>query len=173
MNEPSVKGVRVFQVRGPWKTKSNGELWVLFAFNFLEALKFFPFFSIRGILKHFIGKLFAPDIDGFRVYTVSGLKKGAEGGGEYHKKRQEFLYVYCGKVRLELEDIGGRRDIFVLHGGRVVLVPPGTLHSYEVLKDNSGLLVICNTTFDPEDPRTHDTYPEAQFRALQEKYKKR
>ena len=52
-------------------------------------------------------------------------------------------------------------------------MPPYILHSYMVLEEGSGLLVLANTLFNPEVKETHDTYSMQAFRELQLSYAKK
>lgn len=107
------------------------------------------------------------DIRGIRTYTVRGIPASKIGGEEFHKIRKEFIFVLEGKVEITLEDLGGETETSVITPNQAIYVPPLTLHTYKTLEDNSGLLVICNTLFIPEDQRTHDTYGLEEFRKLQ------
>ncbi len=48
-----------------------------------------------------------------------------------------------------------------------IWLPHFILHTYEVLVEGTELAVVANTTFDPEDSQTHDTFSAAEFREIQ------
>lgn len=151
---------------GPWKSKSGGELNVVNRIP-LSLLKQLGFFDYN---EEELGKLPSEfDIRGLRTYTVRGIPAGTIGGTEFHRIRGEFLHCLEGEVEFVLESLVGEIEKHTLSPSVGVFVPPYTLHRYTATKECSGLLVICNTLFLPEDSRTHDTYPEDEFRKLQTK----
>lgn len=159
----TVDDVQIFETRGPWDTKSGGKLNVLFAMP-LATLKDRYFQYENTELD-----LIPGDIRGLRAYTVRDLPNGRIGGTEWHRIREEIVFALEGSVRWMCEDLlGGQRE-FILDTGVGVWMPPFILHTYEVKKDKSGLFVIANTLFVPDDPRTHDTYSVETFRELQAK----
>ena len=160
----TIQDIRTIEARGPWATKSGGSLNVLMALPQDEATMFFdanhPGFSA-------IEQATGVNIRGLRVYNVSDVPRGSIGGMEWHGVRTEFVSALGGKALWQCADVDGKETEFVLDGTRSVLLPPGILHTYIALEDNTRLQVVCNTLFIPEDPRTHDTYPQAAFTALQ------
>ncbi len=160
----NVNDVIEFEVRGPWMTKSNAELQVLFSLPYSEALKYLEYDEkeLERIQK---------DIRGLRSYTVRNLKIGNKGGMEFHRVRKEIIFGLEGYVRLELEDFyKGKKDIS-LNSHKGIYIPPFILHTYDAVENNSGLLIIANTLFDPDDDKTHDTFSEKIFREIQEQYR--
>lgn len=163
----SIGDVTTLNIKGPWRTKSNGKLRVLQA---LVPEMMRKFLHHRKGGRYVFGGF---DIRGFRIYFITGLAKGVVGGGEFHKVRQEMVFCLTGKVTWLCEDTTGTKKEFMLSpSSSGVWMPPGILHTYEVEKGKVSLLVLANTLFDPDDPRTHDTYPEAQFRKFQAKKKR-
>jgi len=152
---PSVADVQVFEARGPWDTKSGGELKVLFALPLTTLLDCY--------LKYKPSDL-EPDIRGLRVYTVGNLPKGRIGGTEWHRLRQEIVFGMSGAVRWTCEDLSGDKREFLIDCQRGIWMPPSILHTYEVIEEGSSLLVVANTLFVPGDPETHDTYSAEMFR---------
>lgn len=156
-----VSEVKEIDIAGPWDTKSGGRLSVLFGMN-MDKLKdqyfSYPTEAITDI-----------DIRGLRAYMVSGLAKGSVGAKEWHKARNELVFAISGKVEWKCEDINGSFKIIILDEKAGVWTPPGILHTYTALEDNSSLLVIANTLFDPNKPETHDTYSTDSFKELQKK----
>ncbi|MCF8304488.1 MAG: WxcM-like domain-containing protein [Bacteroidales bacterium] len=163
-NPDTVEGIRLFNVQGPWHTKSNASLSVLFAMTFSEISDYFSYDDDELVN-------IPEDIRGLRSYSVTGLKKGSRGGMEYHRIRQEILFAFSGKVKVEAEDVYGNHKEIILDNTTGICIPPFTLHTYEAMDNNSSNLVICNTLFNPDDPQTHDTYAEQTFRKLQEHYR--
>lgn len=159
----TVDDVQIFETRGPWDTKSGGKLNVLFAI---------PLATVQG--RYFNYKnteldLIPSDIRGLRAYTVRDLPNERIGGAEWHKIREEIVFALDGSVLWMCEDIFGNQRDIVLDNGMGIWMPSFILHTYKVKKERSGLLVIANTLFVPDDPRTHDTYSAETFRELQAK----
>jgi dTDP-4-dehydrorhamnose 3,5-epimerase-like enzyme len=44
-----------------------------------------------------------------------------------------------------------------------VIIYPNTMHTYHVDEDDTEILVVTNTMFDPNDTSTHDTYSDESF----------
>ncbi|MGC9048818.1 MAG: WxcM-like domain-containing protein [Patescibacteria group bacterium] len=131
----------------------------------MDLSQLFKFFSYnrkelerlarRGVKKD--------EICGFRIYYITRLKRGAVGGGEFHKLREEILFVISGRAILTFKDCYGGVRVVRLSAKRGVRIPPYILHSYKITEDGTTFLVIANTLFDPEQKETHDTYPETEF----------
>lgn len=157
----SVHEVRTLTSRGPWPTKSGAELSVLFALPLGEALEVFFRYSPEEL-----GRV-SQDIRGLRFYQVRGIPKNRVGGTEFHRLREEIIFVLRGRVHLVFEDLLGHQLERTLAEGDGVWLPPFILHTYEALEDGTDLLVFCNTLFVPDDKATHDTYSNEEFRLLQ------
>lgn len=137
-------------VSGPWATKSGGHLNVLFNFDRAEAREY-----IEGS---------EDEPSGLRAYRVTGLKKGAIGGNEWHKARVEMAFVTRGALTWEITASDGTEStIESSPSTQGVIIYPNTLHTYHVEEDDTEILVITNTMFDPNDPSTHDTYSSDSF----------
>lgn len=165
VTEYTTSEVRYFQAKGPWKTKSDANLQVLFKLPRQElSTRFFHYdpSELRHMPKGF-------DIRGLRAYTVRGIKKGKVGGTEFHRIRHEILLGLEGRVRVECEDVFKRKREFEVNERSGLYIPPFILHTYEAM-DDSGLFVLANTLFNPEDSRTHDTYSNETFHELQARY---
>ena len=160
----TIAAVETLVARGPWATKSAAELMVLCAVPRFPLDRFFAYD------KEELERI-PEDIRGLRIYTVRGLPRGKIGGTEFHRIRQEIVFGLEGAVRWTVTDLFGRRKELTLTPKSGVRTPPFILHRYEALEEGSGLLVVANTLFNPEDSRTHDSYPEAEFRKLQETYR--
>jgi len=163
MKIPLIKDIQEIKAKGPWKTKSDGDLMVAFALSDkIDLPKFFKYNHQE--MKNI------PDIRGLRCYTVRNLSKDQIGGGEFHRLRQEIVFALEGSVQWECEDIMGNKKIITITTQNGFWLPPFILHSYVVLEEGSGMGAIANTIFDPKYPQTHDTFPLEEFRQLQEKY---
>lgn len=154
---PAVHDIKVWDVRGPWKTKSSGNLMVGMAIPSVDLKSRFFKYSQKEL------QMVSQDIRGLRIYTVRQLPKDAEGGGEFHRIREEIVIGLDGKILWECWDLEGRTSKIDITPEIGLWMPLFILHRYRVLEDNSGLMVVCNTLFNPEDPKTHDTYPEKDF----------
>ena len=157
----SVEDVREFKTKGPWTTKSDGLLKVLCAFSQELIDEFFKYNSEE------IGKI-PGDIRGLRIYTVRGVAEKKIGGIEFHHIREEIVFGLEGSFLWRCEDLFGGTCEFTITPECGVWMPSYILHTYSALESGSGLIVLCNTLFDPDDPQTHDTYSSDEFRVLQE-----
>ena len=111
------------------------------------------------------------NIKGLRSYTVSNIPKGSIGGKEWHKARSEYLYVPSGSATVQCIDLAGDEKTFTVTSKQAIIIPPGILHTYTALEDNTKLQVICNTLFIPNEPGTHDSFLPDEFYKLIEKTK--
>ena len=156
---PSLKDVQFFPSKRKWKTKSDGELRVLFQVPHDKALAY-----LETSPEHP-----SPDIRGLRAYMVDGLMKGKVGGKEFHKIRKEFFSVTRGSLDIEVKDVEGNSKVYAVGKGECLLIPPYILHTYTVKEENTSFVVVASTTFDPDDEETHDTYAEELFFKMQGK----
>lgn len=157
---PRVTDIETFPVRGPWPTKSGGALDVLCAMPLAEVQRYLAYDYAE--LAHV-----PTDLRGLRLYHVRDLPSGRVGGTEFHRIRIEIAIGLVGSERWECEDLSGATRRFDLTPETGLRIPPFIMHTYTVGEQGSGHLVITNTLFDPDDPRTHDTYSLATFRELQ------
>lgn len=148
---PTVKDVQIVEARGPWDTKSGGELTVVLEMALSLMQNRYMHYKPAELNR------LPTDIRGLRVYVIRNLPKGGIGGNEWHRIREEIVFVLQGSTRWMCEDIfGGQRD-FILNSEIGIWMPSFIIHTYEVQEAGSELLIIANTLF-PEDPTTHDTY---------------
>lgn len=159
-NPAHIDDVRVINGAGPWNTKSGGELNVLFQIPFEDLLKR----NLRYVDEELI-KL-PLDIRGLRAYTVSNIPKGTIGANEWHRVRRELVFCLEGSFVWTCEDLFGKKKEFTISGNVGVENPPFILHTYKAQTENSKLLVIANTLFNPSDPTTHDTFSAESFSEL-------
>ena len=152
---PSVKNVTEISIRGPWKTKSDAELSVLFALPYQVVTTMFSY-EQRELDK------LSQDIRGLRTYTVKNIKPGKVGGGEFHRIRTELLFALKGEVEVTCEDLQGAIAASTLDQKKGILIPPFIMHTYRALSE-ADLLIIANTLYYTDDPETFDTYERKFF----------
>jgi mannose-6-phosphate isomerase-like protein (cupin superfamily) len=63
------------------------------------------------------------------------VRKGHRLSLQYHKNKDESLYIYQGRIRLELEDGDGRGECSVVESGCCLHIPPLTKHRLEAIED--------------------------------------
>jgi hypothetical protein len=158
---PTVEDVQVLEARGPWNSKSGGELSVLFSIPFPELQDRYFKYDDEELAK------IPADIRGLRSYTVRGIPAGTVGANEWHRVRQELAFAVKGSAKWTCEDVFGNKKEFMVDEGNAVWTPPFILHTYEAQTDATQLLVIANTLFIPEDPTTHDSYSAESYREFQ------
>lgn len=159
----SVAQIGVFPNEGPWPTKSDGELNVLFARHLSYITGLFFEYDADELEK------IPRDIRGLRMYRVDNIPKGGIGGNEFHRIRQEIIIPIRGRLVYECEDLFGQKRNFDLTPETSIWIPPLVMHSYEALEDNNAIIVVANTLYDAADKETWDTYSLKEFYALQKK----
>lgn len=162
----SVDSVKKIDGAGPWKTKSDGKLDMLFGLP-LDAVQELMF----CYNKYELNKL-PSDIRGLRAYSVRDLKKNSVGAGEWHKVRSELVFALSGAAEWSCEDVYGGNKTLRLERGSGVYTPSFIFHTYKVLEDDTRLLVISNTIFDANDEATKDSYSAETFKFIQAKHSK-
>lgn len=158
---PSIEKIEILNGGGPWQTKSGGQLDVLFQLpiDFIQQ-QYFNYEEER--LREL-----PIDIRGLRAYSVQKINKGSKGAGEWHKLRSELVFAIDGSAKWTCEDIHGSKETVILSNGAGVYTPPGIMHTYTALEDDTRLLVISNTLFDATNPSTQDSYTIESFQQLQ------
>lgn len=149
----TIHSVQEFQIRGPWVTKSKASLDVLAALSHEQTSQLFAYDE---------DELSAVDEDirGLRVYRVSNLQTGAIGGNEWHRIKKELVFVTRGSIQWSLRDQNGEtKECILTPNNCSLLIPPYILHTYEVLEDDSEIIVITNTLYNVDNSKTFDTYP--------------
>ena len=104
-NPPSIENIIKIEAKGPWKTKSNADLRVLFAMPQEYLLEFLKY--DKDELKYL-----SRDIKGMRIYSVKGLRKGSKGGEEFHRVRNELIFGLNGVFDIECEDVYRNKKSF-------------------------------------------------------------
>lgn len=161
---PTIDEIREINAQGPWKTKSDGELHVHIKEDYDSIQNFFTY--DQNELEN------VPEgIRGFRIYSVKKCPANMIGGTEFHRIRQEFIFGLEGIVDFEFEDVYGNIKKMEIDDMKGFYLPHFILHTYLTKKEKGIIIIIANTLYDAEDPRTHDTYSVETFRKLQEKYR--
>jgi len=161
---PRVNQATFKENTGPWNTKSDGLLNVHVR-DGPDVIDDFMIYEPSELQR------LSSDIRGFRIYTVRGMPKGALGGTEFHRIRDEKLICIEGSMRWTLEDVYGDKVAFDFKPGDSAYFPPFIMHTYDIFEDGSGFLICCNTDFNPDDPLTHDTYIKEHWDALVKNYR--
>jgi hypothetical protein len=157
----TIDDVREIPTNGPWPTKAGGALTVPLAWTPSETAEFLR--CDPAELQRI-----AVDIRGMRIFAINNVPQGRVGGGEFHRIRKEVIILTVGGVRVDCEDLyGKRKQVALSHRGRSIYLPPFILHSVTFDQPDSAITCVANTVFVPEDPRTHDSYPESEFRRMQ------
>ncbi len=163
-NPFSIDNIVEIEAKGPWRTKADAELSVLFSMSYDQVLSFLKY------SKYELKKL-PLDIRGLRSYFIRDMKKEKISGMEFHRIRKELLFGINGDFDVICEDIYRTKKKFILNPQKGIYIPQFILHTF-ITKEEGDILVIANTLFKPEDPRTYDTYSKEEFMKLQETYNK-
>lgn len=159
MNLPSVNEIIVTKAGGDWPTKSGGFLNVLYKLDWTIVNKLLAYDEDEL-------KKIPVDIRGLRSYRVTDIPQGTIGANEWHKVRNEVVFVLKGRIKWTCTDTYGESKEFILDGSQAVFTPHHILHTYEALEDDSTISVLANTLFDPSDPSTFDTFTRNEFDEL-------
>lgn len=164
IHAPTVDDIQRLDSRGPWRTKSGGDLMQILQLPLPTVASRYLRYDLREV-----GRL-STDIRGLRIYTVQHLPVGEVGGNEWHRVREEVVMTTGGSVRWSCLDVYGGRRNFTVPAGEGLWLPPLILHLYQVNVEASSLLIVANTLFH-DDPATHDTYPLESFSRLSREYR--
>ncbi len=160
----TVDDIRIIETRGPWPSKSGGFLNVLFQLG-REDLEFFLGFDNPAFTE--VEEATGVDIRGLRIYGVKDIPAGSVGANEMHFARNELVSAIAGCALWTCEDLDGNKRTITLDAKTSVISPAGLFHTYRATEDGTRLQVVCNTLFNPDDPRTQDSHGEERFRELQ------
>jgi len=69
------------------------------------------------------------------------IRKGHRLSLQYHKKKDESMYIYQGKVRIEIEGADGDMTSYIAQPGHSIRIPPRTKHRLEAIEDTTFLEV--------------------------------
>lgn len=160
----SVSNVAVFPACGSWPSKSGGELNVLFSRHFIDMQATFFNYNMEEVNRC------SEDIRGLRIYRVKNIPKDGVGGKEFHRVRHEIILCVNGGFVYKCEDLYGQEKEFVLTPEVILWIPPFVMHTYTATADKNSLIVLTNTQYDQDDPKTHDRYSPEEFYKLQKEF---
>ncbi len=84
------------------------------------------------------------------------VKKGHRISLQYHREKDESIYIYAGKALLEIEGSDGQLISVVAQAGYSVRIPPLTKHRLEAIEDTTFFEVSTPELEDVE--RLEDDY---------------
>jgi len=65
------------------------------------------------------------------------IKKGHRVSLQYHEKKDESMYIYQGKVKIEIEGADGGMTSYIAQPGHSIRIPPPTKHRLEAIEDTT------------------------------------
>jgi mannose-6-phosphate isomerase-like protein (cupin superfamily) len=87
------------------------------------------------------------------------IRAGEQLSLQFHRRKDEIIYVHSGRIELEVGEPGRTPDIEVVGPGRAFRFTPGTVHRWRALDD---ALVLEVSTPEPDDVvRLEDRYGRA------------
>jgi mannose-6-phosphate isomerase len=87
------------------------------------------------------------------------IRAGQELSLQFHRRKDEVIYVHEGKIELEIGDPGGPIDQEVVGPGRAFHLAPGVVHRWRALEDT---VVLETSTPELDDVvRLEDRYGRA------------
>jgi mannose-6-phosphate isomerase len=87
------------------------------------------------------------------------IRSGEELSLQFHKEKDETIYVYSGRVQFELGEPGKPTDTEIVGPGHAFRLPPGTVHRMRALEDTT-LLEVSTPELD-DVVRLEDRYGRA------------
>jgi mannose-6-phosphate isomerase-like protein (cupin superfamily) len=69
------------------------------------------------------------------------IRKDEQLSLQFHREKDEVLYVLEGRIEMEIGDPGGPLDIEVVGPGHAFHIQPGTVHRWRALEDTTVLEV--------------------------------
>lgn len=163
----SVEEIYCWPHKGPWASKSGGDLWLLAQFGLQTFQNFFNYDPVELAR-------FPVDIRGYRQYIVDGIPTGSLGGQHFHRVRQSLVQVLSGRILFRFEDVYGNKRSVVLEPNIILLIPPFMYVTYEAAWAGSIFSMTVNTLY-LEGRHLHgcrDQYTEREFRELQQEFRK-
>jgi mannose-6-phosphate isomerase len=87
------------------------------------------------------------------------VRKGEQLSLQFHRQKDEVIYVHEGRIELEIGDPGGALDVEVVGPGKAFRIAPGVVHRWLALED---AVVLEVSTPELEDVvRLEDRYGRA------------
>lgn len=71
------------------------------------------------------------------VGKIIFVKAGYRLSLQYHKQKDESMYLYQGRARIEIEGSDGQLTQSVAEPGYSLRIPPGTKHRVEAIEDTT------------------------------------
>ena len=88
------------------------------------------------------------------------VRAGEQLSLQFHRVKDETIYVHAGRIELEIGDPGGPLDTEVVGPGRSFRLRPGVVHRWKALEDS---VVLEASTPDLDDVvRLEDNYGRAE-----------
>jgi mannose-6-phosphate isomerase len=88
------------------------------------------------------------------------IRGGEQLSLQFHRRKDETIYVHSGRIELEVGEPGRTPDVEVVGPGRAFRITPGVVHRWRALEDT---FVIEVSTSDPDDVvRLEDRYGRAE-----------
>jgi mannose-6-phosphate isomerase len=88
------------------------------------------------------------------------IRKDEQLSLQFHRLKDEVIYVHEGRIELEMGDPGGPLDIEVVGPGHAFRIEPGTVHRWRALEDT---VVLEVSTPEVDDiVRLEDRYGRAE-----------
>jgi mannose-6-phosphate isomerase len=84
------------------------------------------------------------------------VKAGEQLSLQFHREKDETIYVHSGRVEFEIGDPGRPVDVEVVGPGRAFHLPPGTVHRVRALDDS--ILLEASTPQLDDVVRLEDRY---------------
>jgi mannose-6-phosphate isomerase len=88
------------------------------------------------------------------------VRAGEQLSLQFHRRKDETIYVHSGRVEIEIGDPGGALDSEVVGPGRAFRLKPGVVHRWRALEDS---VVLEASTPELDDVvRLEDNYGRAE-----------
>jgi mannose-6-phosphate isomerase len=87
------------------------------------------------------------------------IRKGEQLSLQFHREKDEVVYVHEGRIEMEIGDPGGALDTEVVGPGRAFHIRPGTVHRLRALEDT--LVLEVSTPHVDDVVRLEDRYGRA------------
>lgn len=76
------------------------------------------------------------------------IRKDEQLSLQFHRSKDEVIYVHDGRIEMEIGDPGGPLDIEVVGPGHAFHIEPGTVHRWRALEDTTVLEVSTSEVDD-------------------------